>query len=44
VVIECRQEDPVLAKIYEKANAKGGEFIGIFIKDTELKAKEFVAE
>ena len=41
---ECRQGVPVLAKIYEKANAKGVEFVGIFIKDTELKAKEFVAE
>ena len=33
-----------LAKIYEKANAKGVEFVGIFIKDTEVNAKKFVAQ
>jgi peroxiredoxin len=33
-----------LAKIYEKANVKGVEFVGIFIKDTDLNAKEFVAQ
>lgn len=35
---------PALAKIYEKTKGKGVRFVGIFVKDTEASAKEFVAQ
>jgi peroxiredoxin len=33
-----------LAKIYEKTKGKGVLFVGIFVKDTEANAKQFVAQ
>jgi peroxiredoxin len=41
---ECQQEAPALAKIYEKTKGKGVLFVGIFVKDTEANAKQFVAQ
>jgi cytochrome c biogenesis protein CcmG, thiol:disulfide interchange protein DsbE len=41
---ECQQEAPALEKIYQKVKGKGVLFLGIFVKDTENSAKQFVAQ
>lgn len=40
----CRQEAPVLQKVYALYKDKGVVFIGIAIQDTETKAKAYVKE
>jgi cytochrome c biogenesis protein CcmG/thiol:disulfide interchange protein DsbE len=38
----CRQEAPVLAKVYQAYQGKGVEFVGIAIWDTEKRARDFL--